>query len=132
MIPYKTPNSNGKMTTTVYKELLDMINDDLISRGLTLWQDRDSAHNSKGTEAWFSKNNALYITSPGNSPIYRSGSRTHTLLRQSTLNDRVVQGRTLSRGSLRSGTKSLIKRRFRICINSTVNDYMIVRDVVVK
>ena len=68
MIPYKTPNSNGKITTTVYKELLDMIKDDLISRGLTLWQDRDSAHNSKGTEAWFSKNNVPYITSPGNSP----------------------------------------------------------------
>jgi len=44
-----------------------MIKPDLVSRGLTLWQDRDLAHTSKSTLAWFLKNNVLYITSPSNS-----------------------------------------------------------------
>ena len=70
MIPYEVPgNSVGKMTTKVYtQEILPAIKDDLLSQGLTLWQDKDSAHNSNGTKAWFKKNNVPYITSPGNSP----------------------------------------------------------------
>lgn len=70
MIPYEVPsNSIGKMTTKVYtQEILPAIKDDLLSRGLTLWQDKDSAYDSNGTKAWFKKNNIPYITSPGNSP----------------------------------------------------------------
>lgn len=70
MIPYEVPgNSVGKMTTKVYtEEILPAIKDDLLLRGLTLWQDKDSAHDSKATKAWFKKNNVSYITSPGNSP----------------------------------------------------------------
>lgn len=70
MIPYEIPgNSVGKMTTKVYtQEILPAIKDDLLSQGLTLWQDKDSAHDSNSTKAWFQKNNVPYITSPGNSP----------------------------------------------------------------
>ena len=45
-----------------------MIKDDLLSCGLTLWQDKDSVYNSNGIKAWFKNNNVPYITSPGNSP----------------------------------------------------------------
>ena len=70
MIPYEVPsNSVGKMTTKVYtQEILPVIKDDLLSCGLTLWQDKDSTHDSNSTKAWFKKNNIPYITSPGNSP----------------------------------------------------------------
>ena len=70
IIPYEVPgNSVGKMTTKVYTEdILPAIKDDLLNRGLTLWQDKDSAHNSSETKAWFKKNNIPYITSPSNSP----------------------------------------------------------------
>jgi hypothetical protein len=49
------------------QEILPIIKDDLLSRGLTLWQGKDSAHNSNGTKAWLGKNKVPYITSPGNS-----------------------------------------------------------------
>ena len=70
IIPYEVPsNSFGKMTTKVYtQEILLLIKDDLLSRELTLWQDKDSTHDSNGTKAWFQKNHVSYITSPGNSP----------------------------------------------------------------
>lgn len=70
MIPYEIPsNSVGKMTTKFYtQEILPAIKDDLLDRGLTLWQDKDSAHNSASTKAWFKKNGVPYIISPGNSP----------------------------------------------------------------
>lgn len=72
MIPYEIPsNSNGKITIEFYtQELLPAIKDDLLSRGLTLCQDKDSAYNSYGTKAWFKKNNIPYITLPGNSPDF--------------------------------------------------------------
>ena len=61
-------NSVGKMTTKVYTEqILLAIKDDLLSRGLTLWQDKDFAHDSKGIKAWFKKNKVPYITFPSNS-----------------------------------------------------------------
>ena len=70
MILYKIPsNSVRKMTTKFYtQEILLAIKDDLLNRRLTLWQDKDSAHNSEGTKAWFKKNRVPYITSPSNSP----------------------------------------------------------------
>jgi hypothetical protein len=70
IILYKVPsNSVGKITTKVYtQEILLVIKDNLLSQGLTLWQDKDSVHDSSSTKAWFKKNNISYITSPGNSP----------------------------------------------------------------
>ncbi len=62
-------NSVRKMTTKFYtQEILLAIKDDLLDRGLTLWQDKDSAHNLEDTKAWFKKNRVPYITSPSNSP----------------------------------------------------------------
>ena len=71
-IPYKMPsNQVGKMSTKVYTtEILPQVKQDLLDRDLTLWQDKDSAHNSKGAKAWFEKNGVPYITSPGNSPDF--------------------------------------------------------------
>ena len=70
MISYEMPsNLVGKMTTKVYtQEILLIIKNDLLSQGLTLWQDKDFAHDSYSTKAWFQKNNIFYIMSSGNSP----------------------------------------------------------------
>lgn len=62
-------NNVGKMSTKVYvEEILPAIRDDLLQHRLTLWQDKDSAHDSAGAKKWFKDNNIRYITSPGNSP----------------------------------------------------------------
>jgi hypothetical protein len=59
------------MSTKVYtQEVLPAIKQDLLDYGLTLWQDKDSAHDSKGAKTWFEKNGIPYITSPGNSPDF--------------------------------------------------------------
>lgn len=81
MIPYKVPsNSNGKITTEVYtQQILPLIKDDLLARGLTFQQDKDLAHDLKKTKAWFAKNNVPYITSPGTLLIYRYLSRMRIL-----------------------------------------------------
>ena len=69
ILPYEVPNRVGKMTTKVYTQyILPTIKNDLLDRGLTLCQDKDSAHDSSTTKAWFQKNNVSYITLPGNSP----------------------------------------------------------------
>jgi hypothetical protein len=50
IIPYKIPgNSNGNTTGKVYMELLSEIVEDL--QGITLFQDKDSAHNSRAVLA---------------------------------------------------------------------------------
>ena len=52
IIPYNAGNSVGKITTEVYTgHILPSIANDLISRGLTLCQDADSAYTSKKTLA---------------------------------------------------------------------------------
>jgi hypothetical protein len=69
VIPYQVPNSVGKMTTKVYTEfILPSIKDDLLRQGLTLCQDADSAHKSKGTTQWCKENHIDLITLPGVSP----------------------------------------------------------------
>jgi hypothetical protein len=71
LIPYKVDNNVGKMTTKVYIEtVLPALLEDLISRGLTLCQDADSAHISKATIAWAKRNSLPILTLPGKSPDF--------------------------------------------------------------
>jgi hypothetical protein len=49
MIPYDCGNSNRKMKTEVYLKILEELLPDL--EGITLCQDKDSAHNSAAVEA---------------------------------------------------------------------------------
>ena len=50
IVPYEVSNKVGKMTTKVYTEvILPAILDDLLNRGLNLYQDKDSAHKSNAT-----------------------------------------------------------------------------------
>jgi transposase InsO family protein len=66
MIPYKVDNSVGKMNTQVYtEEILPQILSEFKAYGLTLYQDADSAHTSKGTTTWAKKNNLSLLTGPG-------------------------------------------------------------------
>ncbi|CZR68709.1 uncharacterized protein PAC_18608 [Phialocephala subalpina] len=65
-IAYEVPNSVGKMTSKVYIDILDQLRGDL--QGITLWQDKDSAHDSKATTDWAKKHGIKLLTSPGNSP----------------------------------------------------------------
>ena len=59
------------MTTNVYiKIVLPAILDDFRSRGLTLYQDKDSAHNSKATLMWAKKQGLSILTGPGKSPDF--------------------------------------------------------------
>jgi DDE superfamily endonuclease len=68
MIPYKIPsNKNGKMTEKVYiDQILAEILPDL--QGITLFQDKDSAHRSRTTLAWAKRHKLSLLTSPGNAP----------------------------------------------------------------
>jgi hypothetical protein len=69
MVPYKVPNKVRKMSSKVYTEvILPAIKDDLLSQGLTLIQDADSAHTCKATTAYIQKQGLSVITLPGVSP----------------------------------------------------------------
>ena len=71
VIPYKVPNSVGKMTIEVYiKAILPSIRDELLDQGLTLCHDADSAHTSKATIKWAKDNGIHLITLPGVSPDF--------------------------------------------------------------
>lgn len=71
VIPYKVPNSVGKMTTAVYTGfILPTIKEDLKREGLTLYQDADSAHTSKATQKYARENDIKLITLPGLSPDF--------------------------------------------------------------
>jgi hypothetical protein len=71
LVMYEVPNKVGKMTTDVYiKHVLPTILDDFRSKGLTLYQDKDSAHNSRATRSWAKKHGLSIITGPGNSPDF--------------------------------------------------------------
>ncbi len=71
VIPYKVPNSVGKMTTAVYTRfILPSIKEDLKREGLTLYQDADSAHTSKATTKYARENNIKLMTLPGVSPDF--------------------------------------------------------------
>ena len=71
IVPYKVPNNVGKITTKVYTEvILPAILNDLLDRGLTLYQDKDSAHKSNSTLAWAKKHNLPLIIAPGTSPDF--------------------------------------------------------------
>ncbi len=53
LITCKVPNSVGKMNTEVYTIIiLPQLLPEMHARGVTLVQDRDSAHNSKDSIAW--------------------------------------------------------------------------------
>ena len=67
-ISYKVPNRVGKMTTPAYIKILEQLAKNL--QGITLYQDKDSAHNSKGVKNWAKKHNILLLTAPGNSPDF--------------------------------------------------------------
>lgn len=66
VLPYTVPNEVGKMTADKYIEILEEIGSDL--SGITLWQDKDLAHDSKKVIAYCKKRGLATITSPGNSP----------------------------------------------------------------
>ncbi|PQE18222.1 hmg box protein [Rutstroemia sp. NJR-2017a WRK4] len=69
-IPYNTGNSNGKMNSRVYKQILSQLLDEFKRDGITLCQDVDSAHKSKETKAWIEEHNFPMITLPGVSPDF--------------------------------------------------------------
>ena len=65
-------NDNGKMSTKVYIEvILPQLLPDL--DGITLYQDKDSAHDSKAVAAWAKKNGLKLLISPGCSPSLWQG-----------------------------------------------------------
>jgi hypothetical protein len=69
MVPYKVLNNISKMTSKVYTEvILPTIKDNLLSQGLTLIQDANSAHTCKATTAYIQKQGLSVITLPGVSP----------------------------------------------------------------
>lgn len=71
VITYEVPNKVGKMTSDVYiRTILPTIQGDLIRLGLTLCQDKDSAHNSHTTRAWAKKQSLELLTLPGCSPDF--------------------------------------------------------------
>lgn len=71
MVSYEVPNGVGKMTTEVYtKHILPSITPELIDQGLTLVQDADSAHTSRGTTKWAKDNGLSLLTLPGKSPDF--------------------------------------------------------------
>ena len=66
VIAYTVPNKVGKMTGEVYIQILKELGSDL--NGITLWQDKDLAHNSKVVKNYIKAQGLSIITSPGNSP----------------------------------------------------------------
>ena len=71
VIPYKVPNSVGKIITEVYiKAILPSICNKLLDQGLTLCHNADSAHTSKATIKWAKDNRIYLITLPGVSPDF--------------------------------------------------------------
>jgi hypothetical protein len=64
-IIYTVPNKVGKITAEVYTEILKELGRDL--KGITLWQDKDLAHDSKLVLEYVKAHGISVITSPGNS-----------------------------------------------------------------
>ena len=59
------------MTTDIYiKYVLLKILDDFQSKGLTLYQDKDSVYNLIVIHTWAKKYSLLIITGPGKSPDF--------------------------------------------------------------
>ncbi len=65
VLPYIVPNKVSKMTVDKYIEIFEELGGDL--KGITLWQDKDLAHNSKKVMAYCKKKGLAVITSPSNS-----------------------------------------------------------------
>jgi Ni,Fe-hydrogenase maturation factor len=65
-IAYTVSNKVGKMTSEAYIQILKELGGDL--NGITLWQDKDSAHDSKAVLDYAKERGLSIITSPGNSP----------------------------------------------------------------
>jgi hypothetical protein len=71
IIPYFVPNRVSKMIIKVYTEvILPQILLDLLSKGLILCHDKDSAYDSKGTQTWIKEYSLSIITFPGVSPDF--------------------------------------------------------------
>jgi hypothetical protein len=71
LILYKVSNEVGKMTTKVYTEvILPAVKEDLEREELTLCQDADSVHKSKGTLKYVQDNGIRLLTLPGVSPDF--------------------------------------------------------------
>jgi transposase InsO family protein len=68
MIPYDYGNSNGKMKSDVYIQILSELLPDL--QGIILYQDKDSAYNSKAITNWAKKNGLDLLILPGKSPDF--------------------------------------------------------------
>ena len=69
VVQYTPTNQVRKMDEITYTEvILPAILEDMHTRGLTLWQDKDSAHCSKLVQQWCKHYYLPTITSPGNSP----------------------------------------------------------------
>jgi hypothetical protein len=69
-IPYDAGNSNGKMNSRVYIQILSQLLDEFKRDGITLCQDVDSAHKSNVVKDWADKNGFSLITLPGVSPDF--------------------------------------------------------------
>ncbi|PQE09266.1 hmg box protein [Rutstroemia sp. NJR-2017a BBW] len=69
-IPYDAGNSNGKMNSRVYIQILSQLLDEFKRDGITLCQDVDSAHKSNAVKDWADKNGFSLITLPGVSPDF--------------------------------------------------------------
>lgn len=70
VISYKVSNKVDKMKSKAYKHLIDQLRHDVDFRGLTLWQDADSAHTSASVKKYCEEVGFKTITSPGVSPDF--------------------------------------------------------------
>ncbi|TVY91436.1 hypothetical protein LAWI1_G002132 [Lachnellula willkommii] len=68
MIPYDCGNTNGKIKTEVYLQILRQLLPDM--DGITLCQDKDSAYNSAAVKAWAEEEGLNLLTLPGKSPDF--------------------------------------------------------------
>ena len=78
-IHYSIPtNENGKISSEIYiNKIFPQLLPDL--QGITLYQDKDSAHDSKAVTAWAKQNGLKLHTTPGKSPdfsIFKSMAQT--------------------------------------------------------
>ncbi|PQE21504.1 hypothetical protein CJF30_00008359 [Rutstroemia sp. NJR-2017a BBW] len=69
-IPYNAGNSNGKMNTRVYIQILSQLLEEFKRDGITLCQDVDSAYKSNTVKDWAKENRFSLITLPGLSPDF--------------------------------------------------------------
>ena len=129
IVPYEVSNKVGKMTTNVYTEIiLPAILDDLLDRGLTLYQDKYSAHKSNTTITWPKNHNLPLITAPGASPDFSMiESQAHSLKRLFHAKRCTTEKAALARFmGIINKEMEWTRRRYRRCTSGIQSDFVIV------